>query len=112
MKVNSPVFQIHKADYQENQGLKTIAEHSLKTTSAALQQYEVEKDQLVRARTELECMIADYEEAGTSGEEKRAKIAEELEQLEKTIEESAGKLIDLGTELDDRTAAEKEAKES
>ena len=57
-------------------------------------------------------MIADYEEAGTSGEEKRAKIAEELEQLERTIEESAGKLIDLGTELDDRTAAEKEAKES
>jgi structural maintenance of chromosome 3 (chondroitin sulfate proteoglycan 6) len=100
------------ADNQENQGLKTTAEHSLKTTSAALKQYEVEKDQLVRARTELECMIADYEEAGTSGEEKRAKIAEELEQLEKTIEESAGKLIDLGTELDDRTAAEKEAKES
>jgi len=57
-------------------------------------------------------MIADYEEAGTSGEEKRAKIADELEQLEKTIEESAEKLIDLGTELDDRTAAEKEAKES
>ena len=100
------------ADKQENQGLKTTAEHSLKTTSAALKQYEVEKDQLVRARTELECMIADYEEAGTSGEEKRAKISEELEQLEKTIEESAGKLIDLGTELDDRTSAEKEAKES
>jgi hypothetical protein len=57
-------------------------------------------------------MIADYEEAGTSGEGKRAKIAEELEQLEKTIEKSAGRLIDLGTELDDRTSAEKEAKES
>lgn len=100
------------ADKKENQGIKTTAEHSLKTTSAALKQYEVEKDQLVRARTELECMIADYEEAGTSGEEKRAKISEELEQLEKTIEESAGKLIDLGAELDDRTSAEKEAKES
>jgi len=57
-------------------------------------------------------MIADFEEAGTSGEEKRVKIAEELDQLEKTIEESAGKLIDLSTELEDRAAAEKEAKES
>ena len=99
-------------DQQENQGVKTTAEHSLKTTSASLRQYEVEKDQLVRARTELECMIADFEEAGTSGEEKRVKIAEELDQLEKTIEESAGKLIDLSTELEDRAAAEKEAKES
>lgn len=101
-----------EAHRQENQGSKTTAEHSLKTTSAALQQYEIEKDQLVRARTELECMIADYEEAGTSGEEKRAKIADELEELEKTIEESASKLVDLGTELEDRSAAEREAKES
>jgi structural maintenance of chromosome 3 (chondroitin sulfate proteoglycan 6) len=77
-----------------------------------LRQFEVEKDQLVRARTELECLIADFEEAGSSGEEKRAKIAEELDELEKTIEESASRLIDLGTELDDRSAAEKEAKES
>jgi hypothetical protein len=57
-------------------------------------------------------MIADFEEAGTSGEEKRAKIADELEELEKTIEKSAERLIDLGTELEERSAAEKEAKES
>lgn len=77
-----------------------------------MKQYEIENDQLVRARTELECMIADFEEAGTSGEEKRAKIAQELDELEKTIEESAGRLVDLSTELEDRLAAEKEAKES
>jgi hypothetical protein len=57
-------------------------------------------------------MIADFEEAGTSGEEKRVKIAEELEELEKTIEKSAGRLIDLSSELEERTATEKEAKES
>jgi structural maintenance of chromosome 3 (chondroitin sulfate proteoglycan 6) len=90
----------------------TTAEHSLKATSAALKQYETEMDQLVRARTELECLIADFEEAGTSGEEKRAKISEELDQLEKTIETSAERLIDLGSELDERVAAEKEAKEA
>jgi structural maintenance of chromosome 3 (chondroitin sulfate proteoglycan 6) len=90
----------------------TTAEHSLKTTTAALKQYETEMDQLVRARTELECLIADFEEAGTSGEEKRAKISAELEELEKTIETSAERLIDLGTELDERVAAEKDAKEA
>ena len=90
MKVSYLGLESSVADRKENQGLKTTAEHSLKTTSAALKQYEVEKDQLVRARTELECMIADYEEAGTSGEEKRAKIAEERNSLKRLLRNLPG----------------------
>lgn len=68
--------------------------------------------QLVRARTEIECLINDFQQAGTSGEERRKEIGAELEELEKTIEASASRLVDLGTELDERVAEEREAKEA
>lgn len=68
--------------------------------------------QLVRARTEIECLIADFQQAGSSGEERREAIGKELDTLEERIEEAASKLVDLGTELDERIAEERDAKEA
>lgn len=68
--------------------------------------------ELVRARTEIECLVTDFQQAGVSGEQRRKDISEELAKLEERIEESASRLMDLGTELDERVAEEREAKDA
>lgn len=90
----------------------TSVKHSLATTSIALRQYETEMAELVRARTEIECLVTDFQQAGVSGEQRRKDISEELEKLEERIEQSASRLMDLGNELDERVAEEREAKEA
>lgn len=67
--------------------------------------------ELVRAKTEIECLVTDFQQAGVSGEQRRKDISAELEKLEERIEESASRLMDLGNELDERVAEEREAKE-
>lgn len=68
--------------------------------------------ELVRAKTEIECLITDFQQAGTSGEQRRKDIGKELDDLEKRIEKSADRLVDLGTELDERIGEEREAKDA
>ena len=68
--------------------------------------------QLVRAKTEIECLITDFQQAGTSGDARREEISQELEALDETIEEAAGRLVDLATDLDERIAVERQAKEA
>lgn len=66
---------------------------------------------LVRARTEIECLIEDFKQAGELGEERRGEISEELERLETRIQDTSARLDALQDELDQRISEEKDAKE-
>ena len=89
----------------------TTAKLSLSTTQLALNQYESDMADLVRARTELECVIEDFTKANENGEEGRKQVEEQLLDVEKRIEEATEKLDRLSAELDERIAEEREAKE-
>lgn len=67
---------------------------------------------LVRVRTEIECVIADFSQAGQSGEQRRNEVARELTALEERIDEANETLDGLVAELQERLAEEKEAKEA
>lgn len=67
---------------------------------------------LVRSRTEIECVIADFNSAGEMTEQRRAELAEELDALEKRIEEAGARLVELGAELDELVAEERDAKKA
>ena len=67
---------------------------------------------LVRARTEIECVINDFTQANQNGEERRQEIAEELEGLEERIGEATERLDALVADLEEKIAAEREAKEA
>lgn len=96
---------------QTHEEALTTAKHSLSTTSLALRQFENEMADLVRSRTEIECTIADFNQAGQVGEARRKEVAKELKNLEKRIEEASEKLESLGPELEERMAEEREARE-
>lgn len=67
---------------------------------------------LVRARTEIECIIADFKASQEGGEERRQETSAELEKLERRIEEANVRLQHLEDELDLRISEEKEAKKA
>ena len=67
---------------------------------------------LVRARTEIECMIRDYQQAGESGEARRQEISEELSSLEERINDASEKLDGLVADLEERVEVERQAKET
>lgn len=66
---------------------------------------------LVRARTEIECVIADFSQAGQTGERRR-EVADELRELEERITETDERLDGLLAELEERIAEERGAKEA
>jgi structural maintenance of chromosome 3 (chondroitin sulfate proteoglycan 6) len=84
----------------------------LSTTTLALRQYEAEMDDLVRAKTEIECLIEDYKQAGENGEQRRAQVAQDLEQLETRIGDATDRLTGLSEELEQCVVVEREAKEA
>lgn len=67
---------------------------------------------LVRTRTEIECVIADFKVSQEGGDEKRQELSEALVDLETKIEEASEKLDTLIDELEQRIADEREAKEA
>ena len=67
---------------------------------------------LVRARTEIECVIADFSQAGQTGEQRRVQLAQELNALEDRINEANEKLEGLVSELEQRLTSERESKEA
>jgi len=67
---------------------------------------------LVRARTEVECVIADFSQAGQTGERRRAEVSDELRELEERITETDERLDGLLAELEERIAEERGAKEA
>lgn len=66
----------------------------------------------MRNRTELECIIADFETAGEVGEHRRAELAEELEMIQQKIDEATARLEDLVTEAEQKIGEEKTAREA
>lgn len=66
----------------------------------------------MRNRTELECIIADFETAGEVGELRRAELAEELEMIQLKIDEATARLEDLVAEAEQKIGEEKTAREA
>jgi structural maintenance of chromosome 3 (chondroitin sulfate proteoglycan 6) len=67
---------------------------------------------LVKSRTEIECLIEDFRQANVSGEQRRREVAEELTTLEARISDVAERIAELGQELEARVTEEREAKEA
>ena len=67
---------------------------------------------LVRARTEIECVIADFSQAGEAGERRRIQAADELKALDARIGEANETLDGLVNELEERVREERDAKEA
>nr|XP_018262378.1 chromosome associated protein [Kwoniella dejecticola CBS 10117]OBR84536.1 chromosome associated protein [Kwoniella dejecticola CBS 10117] len=105
-------FNEREEEVQKYEESLTTAKHALSTTQLALRQYEAEMADLVRARTELECVIADYTTAGEAGEQRRAEVAEELRTLEGRIDEASRRLDGLVTDAEARIADERQARET
>jgi structural maintenance of chromosome 3 (chondroitin sulfate proteoglycan 6) len=61
---------------------------------------------LIRTRTEIECVIADFKASQVGGEERRQGMSEELVKLEERIEEANNRLEHLEDGL--RSAIEEE----
>jgi structural maintenance of chromosome 3 (chondroitin sulfate proteoglycan 6) len=89
----------------------TRSKHSHSTTSIALQQYESEMEDLVRSKTEVECIIADFAQASENNETRRLETVEQLESLDRRVKRTADKLVELNAALEQRTAAERAAKD-
>lgn len=66
----------------------------------------------MRNRTELECIIADFETAGEVGEHRRAELAEELDMIQQKIDEATARLEDLVAEAEQKIGGEKTAREA
>lgn len=66
----------------------------------------------MRNKTELECVIADFETAGQVGEHRRAELAEELEVMQQKVDEATARLEDLVQEAEQRIGEEKAAREA
>ena len=67
---------------------------------------------LVRARTEIECVIADFSQAGEVGERRRIQVADEFKALDTRIGEANETLDGLVAELEERAREERDAKEA
>ncbi|KAK4689553.1 structural maintenance of chromosome 3 (chondroitin sulfate proteoglycan 6), partial [Tremellales sp. Uapishka_1] len=105
-------FNSREAVVQKHEEALTKAKHALSTTSIALRQAESEKADLIRIRTEIECVIADFAQAGEVGQARRQQIAQALVDLEKRIAEAGGNLDEIEPELEAWVAEEKEARET
>lgn len=57
-------------------------------------------------------MIADFSQAGQTGERRRAEVSDELRELEERITETDERLDGLLAELEERIAEERGAKEA
>ncbi|WVR06340.1 hypothetical protein IAU60_003371 [Kwoniella sp. DSM 27419] len=105
-------FNEREEEVQRYEEALTTAKHALSTSRLALRQSETEMADLVRARIEIECVIADFTSAGEMGEERRAEVAEELRALEERIEDSTSRLDGLISEAEERVAEERQAREA
>ncbi|WRT67771.1 uncharacterized protein IL334_004744 [Kwoniella shivajii] len=105
-------FNEREEEVQQYEESLTTAKHALSTTQLALRQYEAEMADLVRARTEIQCVIDDFSAAGEAGESRRAEVAAELESLEERIQEANERLDGLVDEAEQSLRTEKQARET
>ena len=66
---------------------------------------------LVRRKTEIECVINDFAQASEGGEERRQAMADELEELEEKITTASDRLDVLIADLEESLTDERDAKE-
>ncbi|KAG9034704.1 Structural maintenance of chromosomes protein 3 [Tulasnella sp. JGI-2019a] len=74
------------------------------------QGYDDEMNELIRSRTELECTLADLQQVGERGEERREELEADLEEILGKITEKEAELMELAPNLQDRIKEEKEEK--
>ncbi|BEJ13833.1 hypothetical protein CspHIS471_0310070 [Cutaneotrichosporon sp. HIS471] len=112
-EINEQERALHEleARIQKMEDKLTRNKHSHSTSSIALQQYESEMEDLVRSKTEVECIIADFQQAGENNETRRLETIEQLESLDRRVKRTADKLGELNTALEQRTAEERQAKD-
>lgn len=80
--------------------------HNLSTLNITRQDAQSELSDLVRSRTELECIIADLLSAGEREEGRRAEFETELTSLERQIQSKEGELSQLIPRWNDARARE------
>lgn len=76
-----------------------------------MQQYESEMADLVRSKTEIQCLISDFEQASENTETRRLEAAEQLKSLEKRVSAASNRLVELSSDLEERVHEEREAKD-
>lgn len=106
------MLQIAGTNNQVLENELTKAKHSLSTSSITLQQYESEMADLVRSKTEVECLIEDFEQASENNETRRMEAEAQLKSLEKRVAKATDRLVELSNELETYTAGEREARET
>lgn len=89
----------------------TKTKHLLSTAAISLQQYEAEMNDLVRAKTEVECLIEDYMQSSEATETRRLEAAEQLAAIERRVGQASARLAEVSAELVQRVAEEREAKQ-
>ncbi|KAF8305004.1 RecF/RecN/SMC protein [Clavulina sp. PMI_390] len=101
-------FTLREKEAESLKGKLADLRVSLSETSVCKDAYSAELEDLVKARTELECVIADLESAGEQGEARRASLEEELEEIQAKIQEVETELMEAVPEWEDRARAERE----
>lgn len=66
---------------------------------------------LVRSKTEVQCLIDDFEQASENNETRRLEAAEQLKSLEKRVTKATERLVELSGDLDTLVSDERDAKE-
>ncbi|KAG8894288.1 Structural maintenance of chromosomes protein 3, partial [Tulasnella sp. 403] len=91
------------------QDIKSMKQQ-LSLSALTKQGYDDEMDDLVRSRTEVQCVIEDLAQANEKGQEQREHLEEELEGVLRRITEVEAELMEVVPDLQDRTREEKEQK--
>jgi structural maintenance of chromosome 3 (chondroitin sulfate proteoglycan 6) len=79
--------------------------------SISLHQDEGERNDLLRDKTEVECIIEDFAQSSENGETRRLEVTEQLASIDKRVGKASERLMDLSLQLEQRTAEERQAKE-
>lgn len=89
----------------------TEVKHSLATTEISHKQDESERADLLRSKAEVECVIADYEQAGENNETRRLELAEQLDDIDKRVSKASEDFATVGAQYEANLARERQEKE-
>jgi structural maintenance of chromosome 3 (chondroitin sulfate proteoglycan 6) len=87
-----------------------LANHqsALSVTSLTAHGLDTEMEDLLRSRTEIECIIADLEQAGEKGDARRQALQSELDEILRRINDIETELMEVVPEWEDRVKREKD----